>query len=165
MGKGIATLALVAVLMAIVGCGDGGDDSGATTATAGGPTAATAPTLSRAAYIRKADQICNEDSRALPVKLATYEQRARRSGRPEEEVFKEFVDDVLLPTLETRLDKLAALGMPSDGEQKLQAFLRAMERGVTVARQSSATTFAALEKPFQPAIKIGQAFGFVGCAR
>jgi hypothetical protein len=165
--KVIGTLLLVAALSVAAGCGGSDSSSDATTATGSTTTASstTPPTPTKAQFIQEADQICDSDSEILTVKLAAYEQRAKQTGRPEEEVFEEFAEDVLLPTVETRLEKLHALGLPSKGKQEAEAFFDAMEKGVSAAQQNSASTLAEFEKPFDPAIKLGRAFGFKRCAR
>ena len=167
MRKVIGTLLLVAALLGAVGCGGGSGSDSDTKAAADSTTASstTPATLTKAQFIQEADQICDADSSVLPVKLAAYEQRAKQSGRPEEEVFEEFAEEVLLPTIETRLEKLHALGVPSGSEREAEAFIQAMENGVTAAQNGSAGTLAEFEKPFEPAVKLGRAFGFKRCAR
>lgn len=144
---------LVAAMVGAIGCG--GDDE----------TTAAAPTPSKPQFISQTDAICDQDSREIPATLAVYEERAASTGRSQEDMFRKFADEVLIPILETRLEKIRALGTPKGDKQEVEAFLGAMEKGVATAKKRSAPSIAEFEQPFDRAIELGRAYGFKRCAR
>lgn len=149
----VAFMASMATLVLAAGCG-GGDDE------------ATARTLTKAEFIVAADRICDQDSREMPVQLLKYQNRADPNDTAAQaKLFEEFAAEVLLPILETRLEKFDELGVPKGDKGELEAFMKAMERGIEADKEKPATTLLEFEKPFEPAIELGSDYGFKRCAR
>ena len=99
---------VVAICFVVSGCGD---DGGTQTASA----------LSKAEYLRQADEICGgqEIDKAAQQFFAGFS----RKNPPTPDKQAEFVNEVVIPTHQRQLDELRTLPIPAGDEERVEPFL------------------------------------------
>lgn len=136
-------IAVLAAGLLVAGCGD--SNSGADA----GSEQVTASSLSKAAFVAKAQAICN---RRLN-KVYSYEG-------------EELVDAVL-PNFGAIADEIRELGAPSGDEAKIQAYVDALESGLDKLdeqQQNGPIKLNQISLPLKPSAKLARQYGISRCA-
>ena len=119
-----ATLALIAVFalgVIAAGCG-GGDDNSDTTTTS----------LTKAAWIAKADAICQQGNQEI-------DQAARQqfgNQKPTAADVQKFATETALPNTQSQVDKIKALGAPSGDEDQVNKILDTVQADIDKAKSA-----------------------------
>lgn len=120
-------VALIAVLAAVAltaaGCGGDDGESNGADATA---------TLTKAEFVEQGNAICTEGNEEIESGLESFAEENGLSGndQPTQEQIDELATDVLIPSLDKQVGELRDLGIPADGGQEVEAFLRHAESTV-----------------------------------
>jgi hypothetical protein len=112
---------VTAVALIAAGCG-GGDDDSDTTATS----------LTKAEWIAKADTICQQGSQEI-------EQAAKQqfgNQRPTAAEVQQFSLGTAIPSTQTQVDKIRALGAPSGDEDEVNKILDTVQADIDEAKSS-----------------------------
>jgi hypothetical protein len=142
-------LALAAVAI-VAGCGSSGSGSISTVE------------LTKAAFIRQGDEICEKTDKRQSAALKAYlkeHPKAQSSKAGQEELVK----SVGLPLIQTEVDELAALGAPSADEQKIEAILKGIEKAVAAGEAKPGSLLTIAGSPFAAVDKLAGEYGFKAC--
>jgi hypothetical protein len=155
-GAAAASLLVVAVLAS--GCGGSSEDSNGITVQTG--------SLSKAAFIEKADAICKAARTEFAAKYTAFvrtNQSALGNAQKEAALLRETVESLLAPNYEEQIEKIGALGAPTAYAPKVATFLKAVDDRLEEVRENpseiSATPF-----PFKHAEDVASAVGLKGCS-
>lgn len=148
--------AALAILLMAGGCGDG---NGSADADAGKGTVET-DSLSKAEFTERADQLCKE---ARTEFQGEYEDFVKANSQGGLKVQAELVNTVLVPSFEQLVGQIGAVGAPRGDEEKVAAFLNALQRRLNELRERPAEAFKTLS-PLAGPIKLARAYGLTGCA-
>lgn len=170
-----AVIVLVVALTAI-GCGSSGDNSsstgdGSTSSSASGGGDELLP-ISKAAFIKGADAACASGKKQVEGEYAVYlkkkgikEISSKVSSNAEAEAqATEVIETIAIPALNEQLDTIKALGVP-DGEEKVSAYLSAVEEGIEEGEAEPLTLFTSTEKVFAKADKLAGEIGLKVCGQ
>src|ERR1700741_4109911 len=106
MGRGGIGLAVAVAVFAAVGCG-------------GGSTVPTS-SLSKEAFVKKADAICTKGRERMEKGFAIYLRKNKKSiialRHPSKADYEGLIGGVLIPNLEREIKEIRALGAPSGDE-------------------------------------------------
>lgn len=153
-------MAIAAVLLVAFasGCGGGGGSSS-------GATEDTVATngLSKSQYLKKADEVCVRIRTRTTFRFQAAENRAAKEGQNPEKRFATAVAEAVVPGIEEKIKELRKLGAPKGGEAQVEAFIDAQQTAVDQLKNGSITTYGDLEKPLEPAEKLGSAYGYETC--
>jgi hypothetical protein len=165
----LSALAIALIATIVVGCGSGGSDSGGTSSSDTTSAGGGAP-LSKAAFIKQADEICKKGSEEVRAEFAAYlkenkikeigegkETEAETEGRIEE------VIEAAIPTLQQQLDGISALAAPAADEAQVNAYLEAAEEGIKEGEKNPVELFTATEKVLAKSDKLAKEIGFKVC--
>lgn len=128
MFKAFTTALLVLVVAVAAGCGSS-DDGGSS------DTIATS-SLSRAAYVKQVNEICERGRGELSLKFAAY---AKEQGSQDNLVAPKLapgIVTVLVPAIRAQDEEIEELGAPEGDEAAVEAFLAAREQVLASAEQS-----------------------------
>jgi len=168
---------VIALVVALGGCGGGDSSSSATTggeatgtATQGesggasGKSPAPSGGLSKAEFVKRANAICEKRKKQSLAKMGAYvKQHKRGTGGTNAALIVEAVKAVFLPGVETQVKEIRALGAPPGDEAEVEDFLTALEEGVAGASEASGSPSAAFGKSFARSAKLAREYGIDGC--
>jgi len=159
--KGVVLLAAMLAGLLIAGCGGSSDSTTVTVQTG---------SLSKAAFVEKADAICKA---ARTEFLAKYENllKAHKSElftkdatkEKQEAVIDEVVESVLTPNMEGEIAKIGKLGAPKSYAPEVTAFLEAIQTKLEEV-QDDHSALGSTQFPFKKAEDVARRAGLYGCA-
>ena len=135
--RALAVGALLALLLAIAGCGGGGDSSS---------TQASSETLTHKQYARRAQAYCHRDYLRQAKAMEKYRKAHGISRAPSQAQREQVNTAVVLGFVERRIAFLKSLPVPEGDEKEIAAIIKAMESGLKESRK----TPASLAKPYDP---------------
>lgn len=142
----VALIALLALAGLIAGCGGGGDSTTVTTSS-----------LSKAAFVKKANAICEEGrSQALAYKPASEKGS-------EKQVVTATIHEGILPAIQEAMEEVRELGAPEGDEAKVEAIIVGNEEMVERAKGKSYKYLAEMEEDFLPIAEKARSYGIDGC--
>jgi hypothetical protein len=104
------------------GCGGEGEGDGEATAT----------TISKAAFIKKADAACGKAGKQGEAELKAFLKKHKlgKGDEPNNVELTELGETVLLPLLEQQRDEFRAAGVPRESGDEITSFLNAMDEAI-----------------------------------
>jgi len=137
-------LLFVVVIAAVGGCGSSSSEP--------------AP-LSKAAFLKKADGICERAGNEQTLKAAAYLEKHRNANEAA------LVMPAGIPPLEKEIKELRELGLPEGREEKAEAFLDEVEKGLQALKEKPSLALSQENNPYKKANELGEKLGLVDCAR
>jgi hypothetical protein len=142
-----ATVAGVLAIGAIAAAGCGGNDDN--------DNGLETSNLSKSEWIAQADQICAESDKGIEQQAGQFFK-----GRPTPETEAQFVQQAVVPGIESANSQIRELGAPEGDEDQVQAMLDAADQGLTkVKADPSALQQGALE----PGAELSKQYGLKVC--
>lgn len=156
------------VVLALVGAGCGGGDTGGSSSKS---TAETAEPADRAAFIAQADQACSNGGKEFKEKLSAYLQKnkIKELGSPSEPKAETeshviaIVETVGIPVLRKQVETIKALKAPSEVSAEAEKFVKATEEAIEAGEQSPLKLYSEQAKLFAKSDQIAQQIGFKAC--
>lgn len=147
--RAIAILVGMVALGLLAGCGDSDD----------GATGSEGEPVSKAVFVKEANEICKETGKK--INEGANEAVEQGEGSEAEQLIG-VITDVAVPLLETEIEELRALGIPTEGEEQVNAYLENLEEIVEGARNDPAK-FGRTEDPYEKAQDHGDPYGLTRC--
>jgi len=142
--------------MALVLTACGGDSDSSTTVAS----------ISKAEYVKQADQICAKTEKRQLALLNTLQEEQAKDGKANggkgSEV--EMVIAAGLPPVRKQLEELTALPSPEGGASQINSYLKALEDGVTAVEDNPSSLLGLDTNPFAAAEAQAIKAGFKVCA-
>jgi hypothetical protein len=132
-------------LLGLYGCGSGGEEEDSNS------------TISKTAFIKKADAICRRASKTQVARYNEYVSQHPNGAAPED-----IVRFAGVPPLTAEVRELSSLPLPSTGQKEATAYIAAVNRGVRRVAQDPAVMTSDGEL-FADAEAIAAEFGFTIC--
>lgn len=152
-GRGAFVVAAIVVALVMAGCGGGGDSSTAT------------GSISKAAFIKKVDAICQQGTRRMQIAVFKVLKQGKEIKRPSTAQSVKLVGAVIVPSVRREIKEIKALGVPSGGEEKVDAIVGALEEGVETAENDpEAVVKGSSDVIFGIASRIAGEYGITGCS-
>jgi hypothetical protein len=152
----VAGVLAVALTVAVAGCG--GDDE------------ASASSITKAEFIKKADAICKQaleqaevDFAALVKENETLLEETKEGTPAFEAIYPAVVNGILAPTVEKEVDEIQALGAPEGDEAKVDAMLETLEGDLETAEAKPKRVGFEAEKIFAPSTELAREYGLKVC--
>lgn len=149
-GAFVATAMVIA--LAVAGCG-GGDSS-----------TSAANSISKAAFIAKADAICKKGTERMQsgifAALKTPQNLTKVSAAEQEKI----VTTVMVPSVSREAKELRALGVPDGDEEKVDAMIAALEEGVETAERDPQAVTKSSDVVFGISSRIAGEYGLKVCS-
>jgi hypothetical protein len=166
--KRLCTLALLALLALVAGCGGGSKDESHATAEQApntGEITTHGKPLSRVEFIKQASAICEAAKERASEEFSTYirQNTIPTSGPGMVAKAADVVNTVFGPDYELQIEKISGLGAPQGDKQRVDAILTAMQQGVERARQQP-LQFIRHNTALNQASKLAAAYGLNACS-
>jgi len=113
---------LLTAAIATVGIAAGcGDDDGSGSESGGGSIATS--TQPRPQFVKQASEICSRERQDVPQRIAAYQEKNPPGDKPPDVAQADGVQAVILPVLESEVDRIRDLGAPAGDEEQVEAIL------------------------------------------
>lgn len=169
MFRKLPALILVAMAFAaiVVGCGGGDDDSSGSddsSSASSGPI--TTSSLSKAAFIKKVNALCDGYQDERRDKLFAYiDEKREGNGEASEDLLLESVKAVFVPSLEQEVDEIREIGAPKGDEDEIEKILVGFEKSADAADELESTKAkATVDRLFARAGVEASKYGVDECA-
>jgi hypothetical protein len=144
LGAGTFVVALI-----VAGCGGGGSD-------------VSTSAISEAAFVKKADAICQKGSERMAGSFAKYLKKDEVT-HPSKAVQEKLVVKVLIPSVRREVKELQALGAPSGDEDRVAEIVKALEEGVETAEGNPEAVTNSSDVVFGIASRLAGEYGLEVC--
>lgn len=149
MGRGpIVATAVALVVLLVVGCGGDSSDG---------------PAISKEAFIKQADAICQRGNKRLEVALADFLKQQKSFKRFSKGDYEELIPTVFIPSFTREIKEIRALGIPNGDEEKIEAMLSALEEGLETAESDPKLASTNSEAVFGISSRIANEYGLKVC--
>lgn len=156
MGRGSTALAAVVLALIVAGCGGGDSSTGVTTST-----------ISKEAFIKKADAICQGGSERIQRDLASVFKDRKQAiailKHPSKADYEKVIDRALIPNLEREIEEIRALGAPSGDEDRVEEMLVALEEGIETAESDPKAVISSSDAIFGIGARLAREYGLEVC--
>jgi hypothetical protein len=153
MGRGTIAIAVaLAVAALLAGCGGGSGDSSA----AGG-------SISKAAFIKKADAVCQKGTERMQRAILSFLKQHKDVKRPNKAQSEELVGTAIVPSVETEIEELEALDVPDGDEDQVNAIIGALEEGHETAEDNPEAVVASSDAVFGIFSRLAGEYGAEVC--
>ncbi|MET0305180.1 MAG: hypothetical protein ABW196_03000 [Solirubrobacterales bacterium] len=155
MHKAAVVFVIGAVLCGLLaqGCGDSSEDRG---------TSVAAAEISEAEYVRQADAICAEHENKMGPETARLYREAARPDADIDTSEEGRVSAILVPSLESELDELEALGDPVGDRIPVEEILGEIQQVIDEADEDP-EAFLEGFGPYEKAEKAAERYGITRC--
>jgi hypothetical protein len=142
-------ISVLAVAALAAGCG--GDDS---------------DSLTRAEFVKQAQEMCERVSGETQAKLLAFVKEREKDGEGEKKLAKsdeaELVEEVIPPALNTKAEELEEIGAPEGEEEKYEALIEELQSNAETAETNS-EVLVTEAAPFAQAEKLAKELGVPSC--
>lgn len=159
IGKALSLVALFALVALAAGCGGSDSDSSSdsTTATSQKP-------LTKAQYIKRADQVCEEVATELSKQYQAFAKEHGIKNLPNKQQATEIAEMYYVPSVERRIERLRELNPPKADERKIEAILIKTEAALGEAKNNPLPLLnIGGEDPFRAEKQLAERYGFRIC--
>lgn len=156
-GRGLVAMFVAALLVAAIGAGCGGSDSGS--------TVAVSAEIDKPTFIKKADAVCKQTNVRTSEGWEDFVKS--RGGDPEkafegEDAENDFATTVVLAQKQKQVEELAELTAPEQDQDQVEAILAAYEEGIDVGEADPHAVMSATGV-FKYAAKQAEDYGLREC--
>lgn len=153
---GLSVLAACGLCLLVLSSCGGGSDS---TSTLG--------ELPKAAFIKRADEICSKTEKRQLFLVDKFQQKRRAEGEtqpPSSKAEAEIVTAAGLPPINREIEELSELPLPQTDAKQLAKYLEALKAAVKAAEQNPRMLLGRESDPFAKATSLAKGFGFEVCS-
>lgn len=140
-------IALILSIVALAGCGGGGDE----------------PAPTKAAFIKEAEVICKKTDEKQLKALEQFAKTRPFDKMSSAEQLKVAIK-VGFPPIEEEADELGSLTPPEGDEAKIEAIVEGIEEALEKGRKNPVLMKTEATTPFNKADELGTRYGFDECA-
>lgn len=146
-------VASLAIALVVAGCGGGSDEPAG---------------VSKAEFIREANAICEQTGERIESEFAAYLEsgEAERTGEANDltndEAAARVAEEILIPAMRQRLEKLRALGI-QDGDERASALLEAFDEGIEKAEAHPERAVRDGTEAFGKSERLASEYGLDSC--
>jgi hypothetical protein len=151
-GRGAFVAAAIVIALVVVGCGGGGDSTG---------TAANS--ISKEAFIKKVDAICQKGTERMQRAILTFLKQHKDVRRPNKAQSEKLVGSAIVPSVEKEIAAMKMLEAPAGDEDRFSAILSALEEGLETAKENPEAVAASSDAVFGISGRLAGEYGAEVC--
>jgi hypothetical protein len=149
---GITVVASLALVLVVAGCGSSSSKSKSSTAT---------PTLTKAEFLKKGNAICKKGNQQ--INRAGNKAFPKSKGKPTQAQLKKFATDTLIPSVQSQISGVKALGAPKGDEAKVKAIITTAQAALDKGKKDPTVLVSNKRDPFAKSNKLTKAYGLKAC--
>ncbi len=146
----VMVAAIVIVLPVAAGCGSSSKKS-----------AAHPPPLTKAEFLAKGNAICKRGNQQ--INKAAQKMFPKKNARPTEAQQKKFATETVIPSVQSQINGVKALGAPKGDEAKVKAIVSSAQAALDKAKKNPLLLTSNTHDPFAKADKLSKAYGLTVC--
>jgi hypothetical protein len=151
-GRGAFVAAATVIALVVAGCGGSGDSSNTTTGS-----------ISKAAFIKKADAVCQKGTERMQRAILVFLKQHKDVKRPNKAQSEELVGTAIVPSVKTEVKELKALDVPEGDEEHVDAIISALEEGLETAEANPEAVVASSDAVFGISGRLAGEYGAEVC--
>jgi hypothetical protein len=149
---GLAVAAILTVGLVLAACGSSNDNSTTTTA------------LSKPAFLKQGNAICKKGNQQInKVGNQTFTKKKYPNGPPPKSVQVKFATDTVIPSVQSQINGIKALGAPKGDEAKVNAIVTSAQGALDQAKKDPTVLLQNGPGPFKATNKLAKAYGLTVC--
>jgi len=145
-------MAAITALVVLPSCGSSNDE--------------TVETVSKEEFVKQADQVCAKTEKRQLALVNKFEES--KSGKESQastaKAEEELVAFAGVPPIKQQFQELSQLPTPESGSSQVDAYLKALEAGLTTVEKEPALLLNIDSDPFAKAASLAEDFGFKVCS-
>lgn len=149
----LTMLCALALGVALLVAGCGGDDGDSTTVTSS--------SLGKAAWVKKVNALCEKNTDGMLQAMIRYGKA--NAGQPVKQVATGAVQTVVPPALRRQIEQIRALGAPEGDEAEVEAYLASLERGIETVESRKPKDIFTLQESLKVTNQPAGAYGLEDC--
>jgi hypothetical protein len=131
----------------LAGCGSSSSTSGSS--------------ISKAAFIKKADALCESGNKEQSAALRAFEENEATPQTTEAEI----ITKIMLPHIKRTMERFAELEPPSGEEAKIEALVAADMKAIEVGLKNPGVFANGETTPFKEGTSLSKTYGFKVCGQ
>jgi hypothetical protein len=140
------------VALVAAGCGSSNNDNSTTTA------------LTKAEFLKKGNAICKKGNQQInQVANQTFTKKKYPNGPPPKSVQTKFATDTVIPTVQSQIDQIKALGAPKGDEAQVTAIVTSAQGALDQAKKDPSVLLSNGPGPFEQTNKLSKSYGLTVC--
>jgi Flp pilus assembly protein TadD len=147
--RGIALAASLALVLVVAGCGSSSKSN------------STTPALTKAEFLKKGNAICKKGTQQ--INQAANKAFPKSKGKPSQAQMTKFATDTIIPSVQTQISGVKALGAPKGDEAKVKAIVTTAQAALDKGKRDPAILVSNKSDPFAKSNKLTKAYGLKAC--
>src|SRR2546423_10101304 len=151
---GLAVVGVLCVGLVLAACGSSINNNSTTTAAA----------LTKSEFLKKGNAICKKGNQEInKVANQTFSKKKYPNGPPPKSVQVKFATDTVIPSVQSQINGIKALGAPKGDEAKVNAIVTSAQAALDKAKKDPAILLQNGPGPFKATNKLTNAYGLKTC--
>jgi hypothetical protein len=147
---GLALVAILTASLVAAGCGSSSKSSSTST-----------PAITKAEFIRKGNAICAKGNQQITT--AANKLFPRTGPKPTNAQLRRFATGTLIPSVQSQIDQLKALGAPAGDEAKVNAIVSSAQSALDEGKKNPLLLTGNGPGPFRRANQLTKSYGLTTC--
>jgi len=149
--RGMMLAATLALVVVAAGCGSSKSKSTVTT-----------PALTKSEFLKKGNAICKKGNQQ--ISQVAHKVFPNRKARPSRAQVTKFATGTIIPSVQSQVSGVKALGAPKGDEAKVNAIVTTAQAALDRAKKDPLVlTTSSKSDPFAKANKLAKAYGLTVC--
>ena len=145
--RGMMLAATLTLVLVAAGCGS--------------KSTSTTPKLTKAEFLAKGNAICKKGNEQ--INLAANKAFPKSKGKPSQAQLIKFATSRIIPSVQSQINGVKALGAPKGDEAKVSAIITTAQAALDRGKQDPALLLSSKRDPFAKSNKLAKAYGLTVC--
>jgi hypothetical protein len=127
----------------------------------------TTAALTKSQFLKKGNAICSKGNQQINnAAHQTFTKKKYPNGQPPKSAVTKFATDTVIPSVQSQIDGIKALGAPAGDEAQVQAIVDAAQSALDKAKADPTILLQNNQKndPFAKANELAKSYGLTACA-
>ena len=151
--RGLALVAILTVGLVAAGCGSSNSSTTSTTAA-----------LTKAEFLKQGNAICKKGNQQISkVAHQTFAKKQYPNGPPPKSVQTKFATGTVIPSVQSQIDGVKALGAPTGDEAQVKAIVDSAQSALDKAKADPTLLLQNKNNPFAKSNQLAKSYGLTAC--
>ena len=147
--RGMTLAAPLILVLVAAGCGSSSKST------------STTPAISKAEFLKKGNAICKKGNQQ--INQVAHKVFPNRKARPSRAQVTKFATGTIIPSVQSQINGVKALGAPKGDEAKVNAIITTAQAALDKAKKDPILLTGGKHDPFAKSNKLAKAYGLTVC--